>query len=179
MPRIFVAALLPDNIKKEISRILLNADESFSGVRWEKAEKIHITLKFVGSVKNKTKDDILRKVRNIAKNTQPITLCFSHIDAFPDFRRPRVLVLRLSNSKDLHDLFTLIEDDLFDMEIEKEERNFIPHITIGRIKKGLGIKEKTLKIDKKEFLIDHIAVVKSELKKEGSEYINLGVYKLS
>ena len=179
MPRIFVAALLPDNIKKEISRILLNGDESFSGVRWEKAEKIHITLKFVGSVKNKTKDDILCKVKNIAKNTHPITLCFSHIDAFPDFRRPRVLVLRLSNSKDLHDLFTLIEDELFYVEIEKEERNFIPHITIGRIKKGLGIKEKTLKIDKKEFLIDHIAVVKSELKKEGSEYINLGVYKLS
>jgi 2'-5' RNA ligase len=179
LPRIFIAALLPDHIRREISRVLKNADESFSGVRWEKAEKIHITLKFVGSVKNKTKDDILWKVKNIAKNTQPITICFSHIDAFPDFRRPRVLVLRLSNSKDLHDLFTSIEDNFFEMEIEKEERNFIPHITIGRIKKGFRIKEKALKIEKKDFVIDHIAVVQSELKKEGSEYINLGVYKLS
>lgn len=179
MPRIFVAALLPDHIKGEISRVLLNADESFAGVRWEKAEKIHITLKFMGSVNGKTKDDILCKVKNIVKNTQPITLRISHIEAFPDFRRPRILVLRLSKSNDLKDLFTSIETELFEVGIEKEERNFIPHITIGRIKKGFGIKEKTIKIDKKEFVIDQIAVVKSELKREGSEYINLGVYKLS
>ena len=179
MPRIFVAALLPDHIKKEISRVLLKGDDSFSGVRWENSKKVHITLKFAGSVKDNTKDDILCKVKKIANIAQPIKLRFSHIDAFPDFRKPRVLVLMLSKSKNLNDLFTSIEEELCEMGIAKEERNFMPHITIGRIKKGFRIKEKKLKIDKKEFVIDCIAVVKSELKREGSEYINLGVYKLS
>ena len=179
MPRIFVAALLPDHIKKEVSRILQNADKSFSGVSWEKPEKIHITLKFVGSVNDKTRDDILSRLNKIAKNTLSITLSFSHIDAFPDFRRPRVLVVRLSASKEINNLNLLIEDELLELGIEKEQRSFIPHITLGRIKKGFRIKEKGLKIDKKEFIIDQIAVVKSELKKEGSEYNNLGVYKLS
>jgi len=179
LPRIFLAALLPDHIKKYINRVLLNADESFSGVRWEKSKKIHLTLKFVGSVNDKTKDDILSKVNNIAKNTQSMSLRFSHIDAFPDLIRPRVIVLRMGNSNELDDFVTSIEHELFEIGIEKEKRKFTPHITIGRIKKRFRIKEKALKIDKKEFVIDQITVVKSELKKEGSEYINLGVYKLS
>ena len=179
MPRIFVAALLPDHIKKEISRLLLNADESFTGVRWEKPDKIHITLKFVGSVEDKTKDEILARIKILSKRIHPITLKFSHIDAFPDFRKPRVLVLRLSKSNDLNDLFRLIEDELIDLGIEKEERNFIPHITLGRIKKVFRVKEKKLKLQKNEFVVDHISVIRSELKREGSEYNNLGVYKLS
>ena len=179
MPRIFIAAFLPEDIQRKISKLLLNADESFSGVRWEKPDKIHITLKFIGSVEDKTKDEILGRIKIISKRIQPITLRFSHIDAFPNFRKPRVLVLRLSKSKDLIDIFRLIEDELLELGIEKEERNFIPHVTLGRINKVFRVKEKKLKLPKNEFVVEQIAVVNSKLKREGSEYNNLGVYNLS
>jgi len=179
LPRIFVAALLPDYIKKDISRILIDADKSFFGVKWEKASKVHITLKFIGSVNNETGEDVLSKVNGIAAKTTHINVSFSHIDAFPDFRKPRVLALRLKNSKELHDLNSLIEDELSVLGIKKEGRKFIPHITIGRIKNGFRVLDKSIKLNSTEFIIRDIGVIKSNLKKEGSEYINLGVYKLS
>ena len=179
MPRIFIAAVLPDAIKKDISHIIKKAGENFSGIRWEKPGKIHVTLKFIGSINDKTRDDILGIVKKIAVKTRTIKVSFSHIDAFPDFRKPRVLVLRLNKSQQLQDLYSIIEDELADLGIKKEERNFIPHITIGRIGKGFKVRDKGIKIESKEFNIMNIAVIKSELKKDGSNYINLGVYKLS
>ncbi len=179
MPRLFIAALLPENIKREISQIVREADDCFYGVKWERVEQIHITLKFIGNVK----DEITGKIRGIVKNAAgrftPIPLLFSHIDAFPDFRNPRVIVLRLAISKELRDLNGEIEDELTGIGIERDKRNFTPHITIGRVKSGFKIKDKVLKSGNIEFLVDHIAVVKSEPGKGGSKYINLGVYKLS
>lgn len=179
MPRIFIAAVLPDKIKRDISQIIKNAGKSFSGIRWEKPGKIHVTLKFPGTINDKTVDDILGRVKKIAVKTRTIKVSFSHIDAFPDFRNPRVLVLRLSKSNELRDLHSTIDDELSALGIKKEQRDFIPHITIGRIQKGFRVLDKGIKIERSEFNILNIAVIKSELKKEGSEYINLGVYKLS
>lgn len=179
MPRLFIAALLPENVKKEISQIIREADNCFYGVKWESAEKIHITLKFIGNVRDEITGEIRRIVKNSAGRSNSIPLLFSHIDAFPDFRNPRVIVLRLANSKELQDLNGVIEDEMTDIGIEMDKRKFTPHITIGRVKSGFKIKDKVLKILNINFLVDHIAVVKSERGKGGSKYINLGVYKLS
>ena len=179
MPRIFIAAFLPENIKNDIAAIIEDCKHNFHGVRWEKSSKIHITLKFIGSVDDITCKEVLDRVKNIAKRAVPVTLNLSHLDAFPDFRRPNVIVLRLKNSQGLLDLNNLLEGQLAGLGIKIEERLFIPHITIGRVKKKFGIKDKPIKISKKEFIINSIGVVESVLKKEGSEYINLGVYKLT
>ncbi len=96
---------MPDAIKKDISHIIKKASENFSGIRWEKPGKIHVTPKFIGSINDKTRDDILGIVKKIAVKTRTIKVSFSHIDAFPDFRKPRVLVLRLNKSQQLQDLY--------------------------------------------------------------------------
>ena len=179
MPRIFIAALLPEDIKNEISVIIEDAGNCFNGVKWEKADKIHITLNFIGSVDSITSEEVLKRLNGIIPQSGPITLTFSHIDAFPDFKRPRVLVIRLNHSEELLSIKAKIDEDLSVLGIESERRGFRPHITIGRVKKGFRQTGKAVKIDKNVFQINSIALVKSELRKEGSEYNNLGVYKLS
>lgn len=170
---------MPDNAKKDISRVLTDGNSSFRGVRWEKEDKIHITLKFIGGIEDKAVKDVLDRVKYIASKTPPLKVKFSHIDAFPDFRRPRVLVLRLENNKEFQDLNSILEDELSSLGIKKEERKFIPHITIGRINKNFRAMDKTPELRINDFIIRDIGLIKSELRKEGSEYINLGVYKLS
>ena len=179
MPRIFIAAFLPETIKKDISAIIEDCKHTFHGVKWEKVSKIHITLKFIGSVDEKTCKEVLKRVNDIADREGPINLNLSHLDAFPDFRRPGVIVLRLDNGQGLVDLNNILESGLSGLGLKREKRVFIPHVTIGRVKGGFGIKGDAVKINKKEFNINSIGVVESELKKGGSEYINLGVYKLT
>ena len=170
---------MPGNIKKDISRILTNGDNSFHGVKWEKEEKLHITLKFIGSINDKLAKEVLGRVKSIASRTPPLNVKFSHIDAFPDFRRPRVLVLRLKDSKEFQKLNTVLEDELSDLGIKREERKFVPHITIGRINKKFRALDKTLELNINDFIIKDIGLIKSNFSKDGSKYINLGVYNLS
>ena len=179
MPRIFIAALLPEDIKKEISRIIDNAKPCFKGVKWEKTDKIHITISFIGNADSATTEEVLKRISGIIPESGPISLAYSYIDAFPDFKRPRVLVIRFNHSEELLLLKEKIEEELSLLGINLETRTFKPHITIGRVKKGFVQTGKAVKIDKNVFQINSIAVVKSELRKEGAEYNNLGVYKLS
>ena len=116
---------------------------------------------------------------NIVKEFSPFSLKYLNIDAFPDFKRPRVIVLKLAKSPKLGELKRLIENGLGKLGIESDAREFIPHITIGRVKKGFGIRETAAKFTGDSFLVENIALVSSKLGKGGSEYINLGVYKLS
>ena len=179
MPRIFIAALLPEDIKNEISSIVEDAGSCISGVKWEKADKIHITLNFIGNVDSLTSEKVFNRLNDIIPESGPISLTFSHIDAFPDFKRPRVMVIRLKHSEELLSLKEKIDEELSVLGIESETRTFKPHITIGRVKKGFRQTGKAVKIGKNVFQVSSIALVKSELRKEGAEYNNLGVYKLS
>lgn len=178
MPRIFIAALIPEEIKKRIYSLIKDSEPDFQGVKWEKAHKLHITLNFIGDVDCNTCNKVVEKVSSSVNNTGPIDLTYSHFDAFPDFKRPRVIVLRFCNSNELLSLKRNIDSELSDIGIRMENRPFIPHITIGRVKKGFRARDKAVKADLPDFRIESIAVVKSKLQKWGSEYINLGVYKL-
>lgn len=152
---------------------------SFEGVKWEKSNKIHITLKFLGSVSEETANETGRVLNPIIKGFCPITLEYLQLDAFPDFKRPRVIVLKLARNGQLEKLKQLIEFELFRIGIESDKREFLPHITIGRVKKGFKVIEPVSKFRGNKFTVENIALVESKLGKTGSEYVNLGVYKLS
>ncbi|PWG74761.1 hypothetical protein DF186_16205, partial [Enterococcus hirae] len=70
------------------------------------------------------------------------------LNAFPNFKNPGVLVLRLSNSEKFENLYTKVNETCSTVtETEFETRRFIPHITIGRVKNKFRMKDDPEKPD--------------------------------
>ena len=111
-------------------------EKEITGVKWEKSEKIHITLKFIGNMESGLLPELKDVLYNATRTFKAIPLSIKKFSALPDFRRPRVLVLELNESDELSTLNNLIQDNASELGIAKEKRKFLPHITIGRVKGG-------------------------------------------
>ena len=87
--------------------------------------------------------------------------------------------MTLKSDDDILGMKERLENDLFDSGYEREDRKFTPHITLARVKKGFKTENMQVAVPEFGFIIDEIAVVKSELGPGGSKYTNIGVYKLT
>lgn len=168
--RIFIAAILPYEIKKYIGEYIVDIKDSVSGVKWEIPEKLHITLKFIGKVEKSYVDKIVMAIGNYQYGEKPIRMKISGIDGFPNFKNPRVLIVRFEQTDILNEIRDYVEDALSQVGIEKDSRNFVPHTTIGRVKRKFNVKRALPIIETREFKLVSLDVMNSVLSKAGSNY---------
>lgn len=127
--RLFIAIDFPEEIISAVS-----ADSAgIKGVKWVRPEQVHLTLKFIGDYPADKLDDL---VLNLEKISFPrFSLTLSGTGFFPNLRRPSVFWLGVEPSSALNSLKRELED-LLDSQcgISRDEREFIPHVTLARFK---------------------------------------------
>ncbi|MCK5391016.1 MAG: RNA 2',3'-cyclic phosphodiesterase [Deltaproteobacteria bacterium] len=175
--RIFIAALIPDEIRTQLANYIDSLKRNVDGVKWEKSDKLHITLKFLGDVDVSRVDEISNLLGKLVHGYSPFNLSISDFGGFPNFKSPRVLYIGLSRNNELSKFQNELERDLHNLGFNKEDRRFIPHITLARVKKRIHIRE-TLPITQSIFDITQIGLIKSELGAEGSVYTPLNLFEL-
>jgi len=175
--RLFIAALIPEEIRKQLTNYINSLKYDIDGVKWEKSEKLHITLKFLGDVDKSKVDDITNLLGNLASGFSPFKVQISEFGGIPHLRSPRILYVGISNNKLLSRFHNELEQNLSGFGFEKENRKFTPHVTIGRVKKKIHIKE-TPPITQKSFQITQIGLMKSELRPNGSVYTPIKLFHL-
>ena len=176
--RLFIAALIPDKIQNKLANYIHSLRNNMDGVKWERPQKLHLTLKFLGEVEESDLTEISNLVEKIVEPYSPFKMSITDFGGFPSLQNPRVLYIGLSQNKELSKLHDKLDDGLSQIGFEKESRKFIPHITIGRVKKRMSIKD-VPRISKVDFNISQVGVVKSELRPEGSLYTPLKVFKVN
>jgi 2'-5' RNA ligase len=176
--RLFIAALLPDGIRARMDEYIGALKSRCGGVKWEERDKLHVTLKFLGSVGDSKVPEVSSMIGGLVRNYSPFETDITGFGGFPDMRFPRILYIGLSENPELSSLQGRIDEALEPLGFPRETRGFLPHVTIGRIKSRLRISE-TLPIPEKyKFTIDEIAVVKSETLRDGSVYTPLHIFRL-
>jgi 2'-5' RNA ligase len=173
----FIAALLPEEIRKQLKNYIGSLKNSIEGVKWEKSEKLHVTLKFLGDVDESKVDEISNMLGKLVHSYSPFKLHLSDFGGFPDLKYPRVLYVGLSGNSELSKFYSELDQYLSKIGFEKENRKFIPHVTLARVKKKVHIKE-TLPLTQSTFDITHIGLIKSELRPEGSVYTPVKIVEL-
>ena len=104
-------------------------------INYCRPENIHLTLKFLGSTPVDDIPAIIEACQKVAKKHQTFTMDFDRTGLFGSNRVPRVLWLGMNNQPKA--LFDLEEDllDAFDaLGYMRDRQNFVPHLTICRIK---------------------------------------------
>jgi RNA 2',3'-cyclic 3'-phosphodiesterase len=136
--RLFVALDLTPAIREEISQFCANMRAAMPDARWVRVESIHVTLKFIGEVK----EDIVPKIREaLAKvhSSAGVDLNVHGVGFFPNARRPRVFWAGMEASSNLANIAAQVETALEPIGIPRESREFRPHLTLARIESPRGI----------------------------------------
>lgn len=183
--RIFIAINLPSEIKKELNKFQRKWIEL--PARWVKPENLHLTLIFLGYIKDKDLLKILTAVKEVALSYNPFFINFNKICYGPPNKPlPRLVWVESERNKDLNVLKNKLEKSLEEINIpfQKEEREFIAHITLARIKTWEFRQiepEERIEINEEinlKFEVDSIEVMESRLKKSGAQYTILESAKL-
>lgn len=186
--RLFIAILLPDSVKKNLGKIIGRLSQNYPELHFEKEEKLHLTLKFLGWT-NLPQEKIDSLVEEIALTSPPFTLEFSSLNCFFSFNF--ILFADLKESKMLFNLASKIEKGLEKLGFEKEKRKFKGHLTLARGKrKPVSFWRKYCQEISKEkiqprlnqgqsFKVSEIVLMESVLGREGSNYTVLSKYPLA
>ena len=133
--RTFVSVSVPKEIVNIQSMLKSTIEPKGVKVRWVMNGKMHLTLKFIGNTTQGSIDNLNEALFNVVKSAKVINLSISGTGAFPVKGRPNVLWLGIKGDIDeLKQLTVNINNSLEPLGFITEKRDFLPHVTIARIK---------------------------------------------
>ncbi len=183
--RTFLAVPLYPLFFHEIESWLRSLKRECPGVRGIDPSEAHLTLHFLGSIAVKEIDVIDAAARQIASFFSPLALTLGAPGGFPNLEKPNIVWLGIGEQTgQLKPLQTAIQGQARALGFRSEARSFLPHVTLGRIKKGrvdlrgvLGSVPVTSSRDEK--IADHFALYRSDGSSEGTRYEILKNYPFS
>ena len=155
-------------------------------INWSIPKNIHLTLKFIGDTYPQDEPKIIEAVSKVIENHNRFEMDFNRTGVFGSRYAPRVLWLGMQQTPP--QLLDLEEDILtaFDgIGFMRDRQNFVPHITLGRIK-DLCEKQYFWKvitaIEQKSYIhqeVKDIILFQSILRPEGAIYKVLKEWELN
>jgi 2'-5' RNA ligase len=183
--RSFIAVNFSEEVKKKLAEIQHELKNAVEGsLKWVEEENLHLTLKFMGDVREDVLGHIKSSLSPVFKNYRQFKVEFKNVGAFPTVNKPRVLWVGIEKGKnELEKLAIEIENTLNDkLGIAKEERKFLPHITLARVKDKCRINfEKIAKYQDKVFaedVVSKVDLMESKLTPSGPIYSVMYSWKL-
>jgi 2'-5' RNA ligase len=178
MKRIFTAIDISEETRAKAADYIKSLREEFSEVRvgWERPEKLHLTLKFLGDVDDEQLANLTAAVEVTAKRFADFKLQITQTGVFPSKRNARILWLGVRDEEgSLQMLNEILESECEKKGFAREKRNFKAHLTIARLRephKSKELVERHLENEfaSTEFEVSKIAIYKSYLQKSGSIY---------
>ena len=176
--RVFISINFPEGIKKKLADFQKKLPEL--PVKWTKLNNIHITLAFIGSVRDEELLDICKITKKVVSRHASFFVNLNKICYGPPKKMPpRMIWAEGEKSQEVAALKADLEKSLLssgNVSFSPENRAFSPHVTLGRIRQWEWRKiepEERPEIDeeiKLSFSVDSIEVMESQLKRGGAEY---------
>lgn len=177
--RTFLAIHFGGSYEAEFGRLLEALSAYSKQVKWVNPAQVHLTLHFFGSIEPERVETLKILFRNLAARYRPLEVFLKGFGAFPGLNRPRVLWVGLDGDvKELKDIKEACDLELVRIGFPIEEREFKPHLTLGRVREGSKINivlpgYLQNYVHDEKHRIQELILYKSELTPKGSIYTPL------
>ncbi|MCD6472048.1 RNA 2',3'-cyclic phosphodiesterase [Candidatus Aerophobetes bacterium] len=175
--RVFIALNISSSIREKIAEVQKRLKETENRVRWVNPAIIHLTLKFLGEIREEKLKEVFKAVEKVSSESSSFLMKIEGMGVFPNFSRPRVIWAGVREEEGkLQSLVSSLAKELKKRGFPEEKRGWTPHLTIGRIK---FLKERKklidfiqLEKDKRfgEEKVNDIEIMQSQLTPKGSIY---------
>ena len=188
--RTFIAIEIPERLKQNLDRSIemLRSDLEDRLIRWVRLESMHLTLNFLGEINQDQVRAIQELLVDVASRFSSFSLEIGGYGCFPNNTRPRVVWVGLNPVEgELLRLQSELATQLETIGFMREQRDYHPHLTLGRVRKGLSgddmgsISRWAQEADigaMWRFEVETIRLIRSVLQPDGASYTNLHVAKL-
>lgn len=142
MIRFFIALEIPDISKSELEEVQQKLKQVIPEVRLTDPEKVHLTLAFVGEQPESLKNSLIKIIQDAVLEITQFQVTPAYVDGFPSLHYPQVFWIGIKG--DIDKLFIIrekIKDGLVKLKLTIDERRFIPHIAIAKIKKDFKLNQ--------------------------------------
>ena len=175
--RAFLALRVPPEVIGKLKVLQSDLSALFDEVAWTRADSLHLTIRFFGNVSREHLEELERTIREICANVPPFPMRAEKVGCFSE----RVIWAGIGGAMHrLQDLETRIGQATRGFGDHKEEREFRPHLTIGRVKRGragkMSVAERLVGWAGAEFggwTVDHLELMRSELSRQGARHTRL------
>lgn len=185
MKRIFIAIDVSEAARTAAAQHIDELRRGAKGLRvgWERPEKLHLTLKFLGDIEGPTVTELVEALVPVASKHHQFGCRFTSCGVFPPKGEPRVLWIGLDNRERLADLAKDVGYACAGVGFPPERRKFSPHITIARLREPSRSRDLAADHARKDvqpvlFTVDKIVIYESKLQPSGSIYSRLATLAL-
>jgi len=183
--RLFIAVAVPDSVKQYARMIRNDLGAARADVKWVEYENYHLTLKFLGEVKETELPLIRQSLTMAAESCPAFNLSAGGLGFFPNKMRPRVIWMGIKGELDKAEFLGERIDAYLTTQGFEEEKNHRYHLTLGRVRSDLRLNE-MLKLVRdlegkeklRSFKVDQFHLMKSVLGSKGPVYSVVATFPL-
>jgi RNA 2',3'-cyclic 3'-phosphodiesterase len=182
--RLFVALAISTEVRENLASLIRDLHTADSHPKWVNPDNLHVTLKFIGEVTPERVIEISDALAVVRTQRQVIAE-FHGIGFFPDARRPSVVWVGIQPSEILCTLAAEVNRVLAIVTVPREEKSFVPHLTIARFREtrlSAELRDEIEKRKAREFgtlAANEFHLVGSKLKSSGAEYTTLRSFRFA
>ncbi len=155
---------------------LIERLSKIGGVKAVQPENLHITLKFLGEISESRVEDVKNVMKKALSDFKSFTYTARGVGAFPSENYIRVVFAGVEGGEVIVDMQRKLENELEKIGFKREKRDFVPHITLARVKipRRKAQLQRFIQEFKKESFgelkVKEVYLMQSILKPSGPEY---------
>ena len=138
MPRAFIAIDVNPDVRERLSLVQKRLAGTGAHLRLVDPPNIHVTMKFLGDISERVLEEVKGVIRRAASTAAPYDIEVHGLGAFPSTRYIRVIWAGVRKGREE----TLAIQQQLDRNLAKlnfkPERDFVPHLTIARVKSSMA-----------------------------------------
>ncbi len=185
MKRIFIAVKVEPG--GELLRMILSVKALLGAenIKWVDPANIHLTLAFLGDTEEKRIKILATMLQDKCKSFNKFDFKLAGTGVFKNYWDPRVIWIGIRSQEMLSKLNETISNGLKENGFETEERQFKPHLTLGRVKSAKNtenlktVLEKYKDTEFQKVEVMEVILFESILMQTGPLYKPLGKFQLS
>ncbi len=133
--RFFIALDIPERNKRELESIQRQLNELVPNILLTDLEKLHLTIAFIGEQDERLVEHLAKIINEAIIGISPFLLTPCYIDGFPNIHKAHTFWMGVKGDTDkLLIIRERVKDGLKKLGLETDERRFVPHIALGKIK---------------------------------------------
>ena len=184
MKRLFIATKV--TLDESYTRLVAQLQQELrhDDVVWVQPAIRHLTLRFIGATPPDRVGGVCEALRQVCAESEPFCLELNKLGAFGSRYKPEVLWLGFVEFQPFRQLFDRLEPRLTGLGVEPNYGNFVPHITLGRVKSVIDKSRFWKRVEaahpafSQSIPVHELTLYQSFLHKEGPEYKTLATFRL-
>lgn len=176
MPRCFLAIPVKTHVEK-IIEIQKKFKPFERALKLVEPHNLHFTVKFFGEIDHKTIEKIKIALTPVLDNYEPFEILLKGLGVFPNRNFIRIIWIGIEDQEKFISLLKSVDQKLSELGFQKE-KDYIPHLTIARVKRRLDehfmkLIDELVNIEIGKIIVDKVVLYESRLYPTGPVYTEL------